>query len=164
MVDPDRKSKEKRSLLSPMSVESVKVAPKGFLPGTKARPRHAFVLALHLSGKKTSEIAEITGYNLQYIYRILNQDEEILALRQQHLSILDKEFEAMWAKVMKTVEDAIDDGDVDVRLRAVDIWMKAMKRYKTDTQIAGTVNLTAEDIVVQILQGNVPQLQIGAKT
>jgi len=116
------------------------------------RQRHAHVLALHLSGKKAAEIAEITGYSYGRVIQILNDEPEVEALRQQHLNVLDKEFQAMWSRIIAKVEEALDSNNMDVALRAVDIWMKAVKKYKVDAPQGNTFNLTAEDIVLQIMQ------------
>jgi len=117
--------------------------------------RWQFVLALHLSGKKVNEISELSGYSPATIYGILKH-EDIIGLRQQILHYTASEFEALFEKVVDTVKDKLESGDERVQLEAVNIWMKAHGKFapkQSETQ----VKITAEDVVVQILNQGVPE-------
>ena len=110
--------------------------------------RHQYVLALHLSGKKVNEIESLSGYRPATIYHIL-QEPNVLALRQQLLNHTSKEFEALFPKVVDCIRDGLDSPDLKINLEASDKWLKAHGKYAKSE--ATTVNITAEDIVMNIL-------------
>lgn len=110
--------------------------------------RHQFVLALHLSGLKVHEIEKITNYKPPTIYHILSEPN-VIALRQQLLNHCSKEFEALFPKVVDGIRAALDSGDPKTVLEAADKWLKAHGKYAKSE--GTTVNITAEDIVMNIL-------------
>lgn len=115
--------------------------------------RHKYVLALHLAGKKVQEIHEETGYSIPQIYHILS-DPRVLRLRQEIMSILDKEFEAQYRKVVAAVDSGLDENQpATVKLAAAKLWGDYHKKFQK-VEINQTLNVTAEDIVVQIMNGN----------
>lgn len=113
--------------------------------------RWQYVLALHLAGKKVSEIEQLTGYKPPTIYRILSEPNTV-ALRQQLLNHVSKEFEALFPQVVDTIRDALRSPDLKIALEGADKWLKAHGKYAKSE--GTTVQLTAEDIVVNILNNN----------
>ncbi len=110
--------------------------------------RHQYVLALHLAGKKVSEIEQLTNYRPPTIYKILSQPN-VIALRQQLLNHTEKEFEALFGKTVDAIREGLGCGDLKIQLEAADKWLKAHGKYQKSE---GTqVNITAEDIVMNIL-------------
>jgi len=113
--------------------------------------RYYFVLSLHLAGKTLEEISELSGYQPNTICAILAK-EEVIAVRQQLLRATSDEFEALFSEVVGVIRDCLKSKDERVQLEAAEKWFKAHGKY-TPTS-AGGLNITAEDVVVQILNQN----------
>jgi hypothetical protein len=123
--------------------------PPGAQSGHKMIPqRWYYVLSLHLSGYTAEAISDLTGYNTSYISVLLKKDR-VLALRQQMLSSLDDEFQALYSSVVSVIRNGLLDNDPKVRLEAAEKWMKAHGKYKHDGE---KKELSAEDVVNNILQ------------
>lgn len=114
--------------------------------------KHQLVLALHLAGVKSNEIAATTGYKVQNVYKILNR-EDVISARQQIMSQLDKEFEAQYRKVVQAVEDGLDANDISTKLNAAKLWGDYHKKFQK-VEVNQSVNITAEDIVFNIMNNN----------
>ena len=112
--------------------------------------RWLVVVQLHLAGKKIKEISEETGYTENSVYRIL-ANEDVNAIRQQILDTTQKEFEALFSKVVKAVGEGIEDQDPKVRAIYTGQWLRANGKFSSREN--GTVinNITAEDVVTNIL-------------
>lgn len=111
--------------------------------------RHQYVLALHLSGKKVPEISQLTGYKPVTIWTILKA-KNVEYMRQQLLNQTSREFEALYEKVVDTIRDGLGSPDLKIALEAADKWLKAHGKYGK-SEGGTTVNITAEDIVMNIL-------------
>lgn len=105
------------------------------------------ILALHLSGKTAQEISAITGYAPVSIYNILKKEEMVL-LRQQILAGVSDEFEVLFADVVNTIRELLTSTKETVRLEACEKWLKAHNKFGKEKN---TINVTAEDVVFQIL-------------
>jgi hypothetical protein len=111
--------------------------------------RWLFVVQLHLAGHKIAKIAEATGYTENSVYRILNH-EDVNAVRQQLLDSTQKEFEALFPKVVDAIGEGLDDPDPKVRAIYTSQWLKANGKF-TDNKTIINNNITAEDVVTNIL-------------
>jgi len=109
--------------------------------------KHYEILALHLSGKTVQEISSIVGYSPVSIYRIL-KDEELVLVRQQILSGIGDEFEVLFVDVVNTIRELLQSNKEAIRLEACEKWLKAHNKYG---QSKNTIQVTAEDVVFQIL-------------
>jgi hypothetical protein len=116
------------------------------------------VLALHLSGKKDKEIALETGYTANSVWRILNH-KDVQYVRQQLLANTQKEFEAQFVKVVDNVNKGLDDPDAKIRAIYINMWLKAHGKFANESKGNGQVNITAEDVVLNMLNGNVDAKQ-----
>lgn len=108
------------------------------------------VLELHLAGLSAREISDQTGYALSTIYGILASDE-VTQLKQQIMSYYDSRFEALFPEVIQTVSDALASDDLNKRLEAAKVWLKAHGKFSDAQRPSLQVNLTAEDVAIQIL-------------
>lgn len=108
------------------------------------------VLSLHLSGKPVHVICEETGYKESTVYSIL-KDERVTQIRQQLLNHTQIEFEALYGRVVDTLRDDLFSEQPDRQQKARDQWFRASGKYSKDTGEGTTINLTAEDVVFQIL-------------
>jgi len=115
--------------------------------------RWQVVLAYHLAGKPATEIMQLTGYSSAMVYRILD-NKDVQYLRQQMLNSTQLEFEAMFSKIVHVIREKLDSTDPQVQLAATNQWLKANGKY-TPKANEGSVNITAEDIVFNILNGDV---------
>jgi predicted transcriptional regulator len=114
--------------------------------------RYYYVLALHLKGSTLEEISELSGYAVQTIQRILKSDD-VITVRQQILATTQDEFEALFNDVVIAIRDALKYGEIDQKLQAAEKWLKAHGKYQPSS--SQTINLTAEDVVFQILNQKV---------
>lgn len=127
-------------------------------------PRHRYVLELHLAGYKLYDkemssgsikpgITTLTGYKASTIYNILNS-EGIAQLRQQIVKNLDSEFEAQYGRVVDAIGSCLEEGKPDeVKLKAAKLWGDYFKRFQK-VEVNQTLNVTAEDVVFQIMNNN----------
>lgn len=114
--------------------------------------RWMHVLHLHLAGRTIPEIKRLTGYSVGMIYRILG-DEKVQHVRQQLLEHTQREFEALFADVVQVVREGLEDPDPRIRLEATNQWLKAHGKFREGS--VNIENITAEDVVFQILQGKI---------
>ena len=115
--------------------------------------RWIVVVQLHLAGKKVKEIAEATGYTENSVYRILNE-ESVNAIRQQLLDTTQKEFEALFDKVVTVIGRGLDDPDPKTQAIYTAQWLRANGKF-TDNRTIINNNITAEDVVMKILNAEV---------
>lgn len=111
------------------------------------------VVALHLAGKPTKEILEITGYSLGTYYSIM-KNPRTQAVRQQLLSTYQDEFEALFCKVIHNIRTQLDSDDVKEKQTAQQQWLNAEKKFKVLGQ-KEKLGESAEDIVSRLLNVNV---------
>lgn len=114
--------------------------------------RYYYVLALHLKGSTLEEISELSGYAVSTIQAIL-RSKDVIAVRQQILATTQAEFEALFDSVVEVIRDTLKYGDTDQKLQAAEKWLKAHGKYQSNQ--GPTINLTAEDVVFQILNQKV---------
>lgn len=112
-------------------------------------PRWKYVLELSLAGASPARIQELTGYSPSMMYRIL-ADPRIVAVKQQMMRYYDDEFERLYPKVIQAVRENLDHDDPKVRNDAAKTWLKAHGKFTPD-QSSNQVNVTAEEVVFQIL-------------
>jgi hypothetical protein len=109
--------------------------------------KHYEILALHLSGRTAQEISKLVGYSPVSIYNILKR-EDIIVLRQQILDGIGDEFEVLFADVVNTIRELLNSSKEAIRLEACEKWLKAHNKFGKEKN---TINVTAEDVVFQIL-------------
>jgi hypothetical protein len=120
------------------------------------------VLSYHLSGKSTDWIAEQLNYHPNTVRIILN-NEKVIQVRQMLLQETQKEFEALFSEGVKVIREFLDGDNKDEKKTGVELWIKMHGRPTNgnngNNDGKGTViNLTAEDVVFQIL--NAPSLPL----
>jgi len=110
------------------------------------------VLALHLAGRKAIEIKQETSYSIPMIHKILNH-KGVQAVRQQLMDSTQQEFEALFDKIVDNIRSQLDSTDEAVKLAAQQQWLKANGKFSGGSR--GTIinNITAEQVVQQILEG-----------
>ena len=108
-----------------------------------------YVLTLHMARTPVREICELSGYADSTVYAIL-KDERIIAIRQQLLKRYDDELENLYPKVVAAIAAHLDADSLDARYKGSDMWLKIHGKYKGGDKV--TVNLSAEDIAIQIIQ------------
>jgi hypothetical protein len=113
--------------------------------------RWRIILDKHLAGMSAKQIAEETNYSLNSVYRVLNHKNTI-ALRQQLMDNEQQEFEALFSKVVTRVREGLEDLDPKVAAVYVNMWLRANGKLG-EKQKGLTVNLTAEDVIMQIKNG-----------
>jgi hypothetical protein len=115
--------------------------------------RWHYIVALHMSGRPVRVIAQEAGLGEQAVRRILSHPD-VQYIRQQLLASLDQEFEALWSKVISNLREQLDHEDQQIRLAAQNQWLKASGRYQQLTKQKLADAISAEDIVINILNGN----------
>jgi len=116
------------------------------------------VLALHLAGKTVGDvgvegsICHATGYKPSTVYKILS-DPRVCQVRQQLLEHTQREFEALYPLVVDSIRKDLLSAQPDRENRARDQWLHASGKYQAE-KTSQNINVTAEDVVFQILNGN----------
>jgi len=108
--------------------------------------RWKVVLDLRIAGVKVPEICRRTGYSPAFVYRIL-ADERTLQAKQFLLEQTQEEFSCLFEKVVDAVRQNL--ADPEKQLEAANLWLKANGKFKDSAKL--NVNVTAEDVVMQIL-------------
>lgn len=121
--------------------------------------RYHKVLSMHLAGKPVGaknvegSICAETGYSPATCYKILS-DERVVQIRQQLLNHTQVEFEALYPAVVDSLRKDILSGQPEREHRGRDHWLRASGKFQTNT--TNVTNVTAEDVVFQILNQNSP--------
>lgn len=118
------------------------------------------VVHLHLAGRKVKQIAHATGYTENSVYRILNH-EDVNLVRQQLLDTTQKEFEALFPAVVDAIQTGLQDPDPKTQALFTAQWLKAHGKFNNSAGTNIQVNVTAEDVVANIL--NAPEAQAQAQ-
>jgi hypothetical protein len=105
-----------------------------------------------MAGLKVKEICRETGYKEASVYAIL-KDPRVVQVRQGLLVEAQDRFESLYPKVVDVIAENLNSPDSETAARAVDQWMRGAGKYKDGGQ-SGQVNVTAEDVVIQILNQN----------
>lgn len=111
--------------------------------------RERQILALHLEGASGTEIAKRLGIPLANVYKTLAR-REVQEARSEALRQLDREFEALYGKVINTLREALESEDPRIRLEATNQWFKASGKYREG---GFQISVSAEDIIMQVLRG-----------
>jgi len=114
--------------------------------------RWRVVLDYHLAGKSAEEIANITGYSLNSIYRILNHPNTV-QIRQQLMESQQQEFDALFKKVTIRIREGLDDADPKIAAIFTNQWLRANGKLSDKQKGDIHLHLTAEDIIMQIKNG-----------
>lgn len=107
------------------------------------------VIALHLSGRSPKEVQAATGYSQAMYYRILS-DPRSVSVRAQLLSNVEKDFEALYARVVNNIRDQLDSEDQNIQQRAQEQWLKAHGKFQPKPKQTGE-ELSAEELVSKLL-------------
>ena len=139
-------------------------------------PRHRMVLELHMAGHSINEtvgdkpsICELSGYTVPSVYRIL-ASKEVNGLRQQIMRVYDQEFESIFPDIIQVVKDGIKpQEEIKDRMTAAKLWLKAHGRSNGSGSGSGSgsnsvINVTAEDVVFQILNRGEAGTETGTET
>jgi hypothetical protein len=113
------------------------------------------VLSLHLAGKTVQMICDETGYKSPTVYKIL-ADDRVVQIRQQLLNHTQAEFEALYPLVVESIRKDLMSAQPERENRARDQWLRASGKYGSD-KTTQNINVTAEDVVFQILNGQPQQ-------
>lgn len=121
-------------------------------------PRHWQVVCLSLAGKSTEEVADLTGYSKYQIRWILRQ-EKAQEMRQVLMQDYEDEFKALMPKTIGAIRRALDSEDLEAQLEGAKLQLKYTKGLETKGSGNPTIvnNITAEDVVFQILNGGLPK-------
>ena len=89
--------------------------------------RHRRIIAMHLEGLTSNEIAYTLCCTATTISRILH-DPLVCGLLSAHNSVIDKELEAMAPMAAQAIRSAMESTDHKIALQAVDRWAKITGR------------------------------------
>jgi hypothetical protein len=113
----------------------------------KLMPVHKKMIAMHLSGMPTPEIAHVLKTHYSTVFRVLNDP-----LAQEFINgfndMARKELESLRSKYNGTIRDGLNHTDMGVRLRSANLFAKGVGDYDRKP---GQDDETAEDIAQRIL-------------
>lgn len=118
----------------------------GTKPLNRLRPIHLKVAFLHATGAKGTEIAAQLECKLGNIYKTL-RDPLVKDIISRHMEDIEGEIGAMASLAADTFRDGFNNDSMNVRLRALDLWMKGQGKYN-ETKGHGD---TAEDVIARAL-------------
>ena len=118
----------------------------GTKPLTRLRPIHLKVAFLHATGAKGTEIATQLNCKLGNIYKVL-RDPLIKDIIARHMDDIEGEIGSMASLAADTFRDGFQDGSMNIRLKALDLWMKSQGKYNE----AKGHGETAEDVIARAL-------------
>lgn len=111
-------------------------------------PRNKMILTLHvLHGWSIQKIAELYNLSIPMVKRILKQTKSEGYLRELE-EVIEKNFDALFGKYVKTLSDAMDSNDMQVALAGCALFQKSHQRFK---ETMGK-NTTAEDVVKELIK------------
>lgn len=116
--------------------------------------RHELAILLHLEGIPPKTIAEMTGYNHQYVNRVL-KDPLAKALVRERFTEMDEEFKALYQPAIQAIRDGLNATGIETRLKAAEKYLKAHGKYGTVDESTET----AEDIVKRIFEMKVTEVR-----
>lgn len=118
----------------------------GTKPLTRLRPIHLRVAFLHAVGMKGSDISKQLKCKAGNIYKTL-RDPLIREIIARHMQDVEQEIDNMGALAADTFRDSFNHDSINVRLKALDLWMKGQGKYN---ETKGTHD-TAEDVIARAL-------------
>jgi uncharacterized protein YerC len=114
----------------------------------KLNPRHIIVIQLHLQGAPLKEISDQTGLSVWWICRIL-KSEPAKRLIAEYKAYFDQEFKALYTGSIKAIREGLQDPDINVRLRAAHMYLKAHDKYRDRQK---NQEASAEDVIRRIIE------------
>lgn len=114
------------------------------------KPRHKQIIALHLSGYKNKEIAQVSGYTEAWISTLL-RDPIVKELLEEAYNEQSQRLKALFSDVVDSLKDGLDPRKAQIkdRLKASEVWHKL--NGDINKEGAGATD-SAENIVGRILQ------------
>jgi len=132
------------------------VRPKG--SDHKVSLRWRMVIELRLAGHMPAKvlpgkdsIQNITGYGPQTICNILRTDEAV-EVKQQLMKEYEVEFESLYAEVIEAVRLSLQSKSLADKREGAKIYLKEFGKGAQVQKGEGGINVTAEDVVFNILQ------------
>ena len=108
-------------------------------------PEHKNMIILHLEGMPAHQIAEELGRSPGHVSSVLRSDLA-QALINDYLSFADLEFQALYKLSIDAIRDALQDSDINVRLKAADRYLKTHGKDE-----GGKGKDSAEDVITRIM-------------
>ncbi len=109
------------------------------------------VVGLYLKGKTRKEIAAECGISYMSVCKILNHPDAV-AMTGQYLKSIREDISMLIPKVYERIREQLDSGDPKIVAKAIELWHN-MEKGQIDHS-SNNVHLTAEDIVINILNHN----------
>lgn len=125
--------------------------------------RYRAVLSLELQGANKLAIAQRLGLSYITIQKI-TKDERYVKFRNEYLAALDDEFFAMKPLAFAALKGGLQSQDEDTALKASDQWFKAAGFGGYSKSPEPSSNVTAEDVVRQLLHVEADNVQININT
>jgi len=124
----------------------------------KVSLRWRMVIELRLAGHMPTKvlpgrdsIQNITGYSPQTISNILRTDEA-KEVKQQLMIEYEIEFESLYADVIEAVRLSLQSTSLSDKREGAKIWIKEFGKGAQVQKGEGGINVTAEDVVFNLLQ------------
>lgn len=118
------------------------------------------ILSLEIQGVPKNEIAQRVGMSAGGVSNI-TLDPRYIEFRDAYLASIDGEFFAMKPLAFEALRKGLMSGDEDTALKAADMWFRGGSFGGFSKRDEPPKNLTAEDVVRQLLQVNV-QVNVGS--
>ena len=117
-----------------------------YKPLKRLSPRHMMIIESHLAGRRNTEIAKEFGTSTSRISIILH-NPTVQTYLQAMREAADQELKNLLPAAVEVLHRALEDGDLNVALRASDMILKTLGKYREPTR----VEETAEDVIARVL-------------
>ena len=120
-------------------------------------PEQRLALRLRATGMPTEDVAKQTGMGEKAITHLCNSPEG-RAILDELYGELDVDFQGMYADTIKAIRTGFAYVDPHIKLAAAALWLRYSDKNKAKVQ----VNITAEDVVREILKGTEEAKRVAA--
>lgn len=130
-------------------------------PNITLRPNQRRAIEVLVTTGNVTAAAEAAGVTRQTVHRWLRDNDEFkraLALAERAaLAKLNRNLLRLSDKAIKALEKALDDDEIQIRLRGADVHLKHLLKYAeialTEVEMVGKVGVALEDVLAGLPGG-----------
>lgn len=116
-------------------------------------PQETEIVYLFVNETSPREIADQLGIEIKQVRTVLNS-ERVQNVLSEYWNMMDLEMRTMQKSVVESMKKAFKHPDPSINLKAVNLWARMHGKFEQTIN----VNLSAEDIVRQIMERRAKQI------
>lgn len=113
--------------------------------------RQQQALVMIITGRSVADAAKAANVKRQTVYTWLNQPNFRQVMEKEKTELLERislSLTSLGDKAIKALDQALEDPNISVRLRAADIYFSQSRAYKDQVELGARIN-ALEDAVTQ---------------